>query len=88
MAVRLLAFPFFCTLDRSSRVQVAVLTVRIDALREHVKRHRKDHSSKRGLEALTNQRKKVLRYLRRKDFEAFRAIVKELDIGSAVRSLQ
>ena len=59
-------------------MQVAVLTVRIDALREHVKRHRKDHSSKRGLEALTNQRKKVLRYLRRKDFEAFRAIVKDL----------
>jgi len=64
----------------SSSVQIAVLTVRIEALREHVEKHPKDHNTKRGLEALFTKRRKLLQYLKRKDFDEYREIARALQL--------
>jgi small subunit ribosomal protein S15 len=72
----------------SSAVQVAALTVRIEALKEHMAKHRKDNSSKRGLDALNNKRRKILKYMKRKDFEAFRDTVRLLNLDNIVKSLK
>lgn len=72
----------------SSAVQVAALTVRIEALRQHMRQHRKDNSSKRGLDALSNKRRKLLKYMKRKEFEAFRNTVRVLNLETTVKSLK
>ena len=64
----------------SSEVQIAVLTKRIQDLTEHLKEHRMDHSSRRGLIALVNRRRRLLNYLRRKDFERYRNLLKRLGL--------
>jgi small subunit ribosomal protein S15 len=62
----------------SSEVQVALLTHRIAYLTEHLKVHRKDFHSRRGLTALSNQRRKLLEYLKRTDLERYKKLVDQL----------
>ena len=59
---------------------MAVLTVRIEAVREHLRTHTKDNPSKRGLEALVTKRRKLLKYLKRKDFDLYRQTVYALNL--------
>lgn len=64
----------------SPEVQVAILTSRIVYLTEHLKEHKKDHHSRRGLLKLVGQRRNMLDYLRRKDIERYRAILEKLNL--------
>jgi small subunit ribosomal protein S15 len=57
-----------------------LLTARINELTEHLRTHRKDHHSRRGLLMLVGQRRRLLNYLNRHDVERYRAIVKELGL--------
>ena len=63
-----------------TEVQVALLTERINELTDHLRTHKKDHHSRRGLLMLVGQRRRFLRYLERKDLERYRALVKELGL--------
>ena len=64
----------------TAEVQIALLTERINDLTEHLRGHSKDHHSRRGLLMLVGQRRRLLRYLQRKDIERYRAIVSELGL--------
>ena len=64
----------------SPEVQVAILTERIRELTEHFKRHPKDNNSKRGFFILIGKRKKLLNYLRRKDYERYRQLISTLGL--------
>ena len=64
----------------SVEVQVAILTTRIKNLTEHLKIHRKDKSTTRGLLGMVAQRRKHLRYLRRSNFDRYTALVNKLGI--------
>ncbi|RLC30309.1 MAG: 30S ribosomal protein S15 [Deltaproteobacteria bacterium] len=64
----------------SSEVQIALLSNRIKYLTEHFKVHKKDHHSRRGLLKLVGQRRRLLTYLKNKDVERYRNIIKELGI--------
>lgn len=64
----------------SSEVQIAVLTERIKYLTEHLKEHKKDHHSRRGLLKLVGKRRSLLNYLASKDIERYRAIIAKLGI--------
>ncbi len=64
----------------SAGVQVALLTNRIDTLTEHLKKNRKDHSSRYGLIKMVSARHKLLDYLQRKNEEAYAGIVKSLKL--------
>lgn len=64
----------------SPEVQVAILTARIVYLTEHLKEHKKDHHSRRGLLKLVGQRRGLLDYLRRKDVERYRTIIEKLHL--------
>jgi len=64
----------------SPEVQVALLTKRIDDLTEHLKVHKKDHHSRRGLLMLVGRRRRFLDYLQREDLEGYRALIKELGL--------
>ena len=64
----------------SPEVQVAILTSRITYLTEHLKEHKKDHHSRRGLLKLVGQRRNMLDYLRRKDIERYRALIERLGL--------
>ena len=64
----------------SPEVQVALLTKRIDDLTEHLKVHKKDHHSRRGLLMMVGHRRRLLNYLQAKDMERYRAIVKDLEL--------
>ncbi len=64
----------------SPEVQIALLTERIKDITEHLKRHKKDFHSRRGLEILASRRKRLLNYLRRRDYERFKNIKKELKL--------
>jgi len=64
----------------STEVQVAVLTDRINHLTEHLKVHRKDFSSRRGLLMLVSQRAQLLKYLQKKDRRSYTALIKKLGI--------
>ena len=61
-------------------VQIAILTARINYLTEHLKEHKKDHHSRRGLLKLVGQRRGLLDYLRRKDIERYRALIAKLNL--------
>lgn len=63
-----------------SEVQIAILTKRINDLRDHFAEHAKDHSSRRGLMMLVGKRRKLLDYLMKKDIERYRTIIRELKI--------
>lgn len=64
----------------SPEVQVAILTSRIKNLTEHFKEHQQDFHGKRGLLMLVGQRKRLLDYLRKKDIERYRALIKRLGL--------
>ena len=64
----------------SSAVQVIALTTRIQQLQTHLATHKKDKSGKRGLDALYVQRRKVLDYMERKEFDSYRRVVKTLGL--------
>lgn len=64
----------------SPEVQVAILTERINHLTEHLKVHRKDHHSRRGLLMLVGRRRRLLDYLKRNDVERYRALIAKLGL--------
>jgi len=64
----------------SPEVQVALITERIKYLTEHFKTHKKDKHSRYGLQRLVNQRKKLLKYLKRKDKQAYQALIQKLGL--------
>ncbi|ORU00711.1 SSU ribosomal protein S15p (S13e) [Anaerovibrio sp. JC8] len=64
----------------SPEVQIAVLTARIAYLTEHLKEHKKDHHSRRGLLKMVGHRRRLLAYLNKKDIERYRAIVSKLGL--------
>jgi small subunit ribosomal protein S15 len=64
----------------SPEVQVAILTYRINDLNEHLKIHKKDHHSRRGLLKMVGQRRNLLNYLRDKDIERYRALISRLGL--------
>ena len=64
----------------SSDVQVALLTKRIEALTEHLKTHKKDHSSRFGLIKMVNQRRRLLDYLKSKNEQRYKSLIQELSI--------
>ncbi|NOZ92315.1 30S ribosomal protein S15 [bacterium 3DAC] len=64
----------------STEVQVAILTARIKHLTEHLKQHPHDYHSKRGLLKLVGRRKKLLKYLKRKDMEAYLSLINRLGL--------
>ena len=64
----------------SPEVQVALLTARINQLTDHLREHKRDHHSRRGLLKLVGQRKRMLSYLRKKDAERYRNLIQELGI--------
>ncbi|MDE3130344.1 MAG: 30S ribosomal protein S15 [Acidobacteriota bacterium] len=61
-------------------VQIALMTERINQLTDHLRTHKKDHHSRRGLLMLVGQRRRFLRYLERSDLERYRSLVKELGL--------
>ena len=64
----------------SADVQIAVLTASINQLTEHLKVHKKDHHSRRGLLMQVGQRRRLLAYLQRKDLERYRKLIAELGL--------
>ena len=64
----------------SPEVQVAVLSRRIQELTEHLKSHRKDHHSRRGLLRMVGRRRRLLDYLRREDIERYRTLIERLGL--------
>lgn len=66
----------------STEVQIAMLTTRILQLTEHLKIHKHDESSRRGLLKLVGQRRRFLAYLRKKNFASYQAINKNLNLRS------
>lgn len=64
----------------SPEVQIALSTARIAHLTGHLKTHRKDFHSRRGLIALTNRRRKLLAYLKKNDLNKYQEIIKQLNI--------
>jgi small subunit ribosomal protein S15 len=64
----------------SPAVQIALLTARINELTEHLREHRKDHHSRRGLLMMVGQRRRLLGYLRRHDVDRYRELVQELGL--------
>ena len=64
----------------SPEVQIAILTKRINDLTEHLKTHKKDHHSRRGLLKMVGQRRNLLHYVMKKDIERYRSIIARLGI--------
>lgn len=64
----------------SPEVQVGLLTHRISYLTEHLKTHKKDHHSRRGLLILVGRRRRLLNYVKNKDVKRYRAIIKTLGL--------
>lgn len=64
----------------SAEAQIALFTFRISNLTEHLKKNRKDYGTQRSLQLLVGKRRSLLDYLKKKDIERYRAIVKELGL--------
>jgi small subunit ribosomal protein S15 len=64
----------------SPEVQIALLSRRIDELTEHLRTHKKDHHSRRGLLKLVGQRRRLLNYLQKEDVERYRNLIKDLGL--------
>jgi small subunit ribosomal protein S15 len=75
----------------SPEVQVAVLTKRINELTEHLKTHKHDHHSRRGLLLMVGRRRRLLKYLQKKDISRYRQLIERLGLrrlgrrGSGIR---
>jgi small subunit ribosomal protein S15 len=63
-----------------TEVQIALLTERINMLTEHLRTHRKDHHSRRGLLMLVGRRRRLLNYLQSSDLERYRTLLRELGL--------
>lgn len=68
----------------SPEVQIAVLTARIGYLTEHLKEHKKDHHSRRGLLKMVGHRRRLLSYLYKTDIERYRSIISKLGIRATI----
>jgi small subunit ribosomal protein S15 len=64
----------------STEVQVALLTARINELTEHLREHKKDHHSRRGLLMLVGKRRRLLKYLQKSDIDRYRSLIQELGL--------
>jgi small subunit ribosomal protein S15 len=64
----------------SPEVQVAILTTRINTLTDHLRTHKHDESSRRGLLKMVGRRRRLLAYIRRKDYERYKALTDRLQI--------
>lgn len=64
----------------SPEVQIAILTERINYLTAHLKEHKKDHHSRRGLLKMVGQRRGLLNYLRKNDLDRYRSILEKLNL--------
>ena len=64
----------------SAEVQIAVLTARIQYLTDHLKEHKKDHHSRRGLLKMVGHRRRLLSYLYKTDIERYRSIINKLNL--------
>ncbi len=64
----------------SPEVQIALLTARINGLSDHFKDNHKDHHSRRGLLKMVGQRRNLLKYLRREDFNRYRSLIERLGL--------
>jgi small subunit ribosomal protein S15 len=64
----------------SARVQVAILTERINFLTDHFRAHKKDHHGRRGLLKMVGKRRRLLNYMKRMDVEGYRRVVQELGL--------
>jgi small subunit ribosomal protein S15 len=64
----------------NTRVQVALLTERINDLTEHLRSHKKDHHSRRGLLMLVGRRRRLLNYMQSSDLEGYRELIRELGL--------
>ena len=64
----------------SAEVQIAMLTRRINDLTEHLREHKHDHHSRRGLLMLVGRRRRFLNYLQKKDLEGYRSLIRELGL--------
>lgn len=64
----------------STRVQIAMLTERINGLTEHFRTHAKDHHSRRGLLMMVSKRRRLLDYMRRTDLDGYRKLIDELGL--------
>ncbi len=67
--------------DRGSTpIQIALLTARIEDLREHFERHKQDHHSRRGLLKMVGKRRRLLEYLRKTDIDRYRELIADLGL--------
>ena len=64
----------------AAQVQIALLTQRINHLTEHLREHKHDHHSRRGLLMLVGRRRRFLNYLQKKDLEGYRSLIRELGL--------
>ncbi|MGB6985437.1 MAG: 30S ribosomal protein S15 [Candidatus Aquilonibacter sp.] len=64
----------------SAEVQIAILTASINQLTDHLKMHKKDHHSRRGLLLQVGQRRRLLSYLQKNDLERYRALINDLGL--------
>ncbi|NIM50334.1 MAG: 30S ribosomal protein S15 [Gemmatimonadales bacterium] len=64
----------------SARVQIALLTERINALTDHFRTHKKDHHGRRGLLMMVSTRRRLLDYLKRTDLDSYRQLIEELGL--------
>jgi small subunit ribosomal protein S15 len=64
----------------TTQVQIALLTRRINHLTEHLREHKHDHHSRRGLLMLVGRRRRFLNYLQKKDLEGYRSLIRELGL--------
>jgi small subunit ribosomal protein S15 len=64
----------------SAAVQVALLSERVNELTKHLDLHKKDFSSQRGLRRIVGQRRRLLKYIKRRDLSAYKALLERLDI--------
>ena len=74
------AFSMHKTDTGSAPVQIAILSKRIDELVGHLKTHRKDHHSRRGLLKMVGKRRKLLSYLMKRDEKTYKSLLKKLDL--------
>ena len=68
----------------SPEVQIAILTARIHELTEHLKVHKKDNHTRRGLMMLLGKRRGLLKYIKNRDIEEYRALIKKLGIRDTI----
>ncbi len=69
----------------SPEVQVAILTERIQQLTEHLKEHKHDEHSRRGLLKMVGKRRKMLAYLHKTDINRYRALIKKLELRDTIK---